>query len=493
VALIFAALALSAQAQTAQRPNIVLLIVDDMGWGDMAAYGSPNLRTPQLDRMAAQGQRWTNFYMSSPVCSPSRAAMLTGRAETRSGLYGVRNGVVIENDPYTSVAHETTVATLLRGAGYATALFGKWHLGDSPPAYPTRHGFDRWWGTTMSNDAYFQGGITNDELRKMVAAGSTREQVMGVFLKQAGDAFRKPSSKLWNVPLVRSERREKGGDVTYIDETLERPIDQVSYNERLTDQVVAYIEQKHSRPFFAWVGYEKPHLPHFAGPRFAGKSRAGMFGDVIEELDHSVGLVLEAIRRSPQAKNTLVVFVSDNGPWLLFEEFGGSAGPLRDGKGSSYEGGVRVPALFWQPGTIAPAVVEGMGSGYDLLPTFAALAGAPLPSAQLDGLDLQAVLRRQAPSPRLSMPFFSNGQLMAWREGDWKLHFREVSGRNYVRRKLPTPALYHLGRDPGEKFDQADAEPAIVERLTQAALAFESSIAKAAPVFDRIGGAPPAR
>jgi len=481
-----------APARTAAptRPNIVVLVADDLGWGDLGSYGHPVFRTPNLDRMAAEGQRWTNFYVSSPVCSPSRGAMLTGRVETRTGLYGVVNTVQIEDDPYGFPDRETTVASLLRDAGYATALFGKWHLGDAPRAYPTRHGFDSWWGTPMSNDAYFIGGVSTSELRRRYAAGESPLALFSLYYEQATASFRHPRSEYWNLPLIRSERIAKAGGAGYRDEVIERPIDQRQYNRRLTDQVVGFVGGKHDKPFLAWVGYEKPHLPHLPAPEFAGSSKGGPVGDAIAELDHSVGRVLDALRRSGNAKDTVVVFVSDNGPWILYEDMVGSAGILRDGKASTYEGGARVPALFWWPGTIRPAVVDGIGATYDFLPTLVALAGARLPDAAIDGVDLGPALRGRAPSARQVLPYYYKGRLQAWRDGDWKLNLYETSGRpGGPQRKLDKPTLYHLGRDPAEKYDQAAAEPAIAERLARAALAFEASIARAEPEFDRVNAA----
>lgn len=490
------ALALAAPFSMAQpvpekRPNIVLLIADDLGWGDLSSYGHPVFRTPNLDRMAAEGQRWTNFYVSSPVCSPSRGAMLTGRVETRSGLYGAINSVQIDGDPFGFPDREVTVASLLHDAGYATALFGKWHLGDAPRAYPTRHGFDTWWGMPMSNDAYFvgaPGSVSVKELRQRYASGESPKELFALYYRQAVAAFKNPKTEYWNSPLISSERVVANGTVDYRDQVIERPVDQPQYNKRLTDQVVSFISRKHDKPFLAWVGYEKPHLPHMPAPEFVGSSKGGPVGDAIAELDHSVGRVLEAVRRSGSAKNTLVVFVSDNGPWVLYEELVGSAGILRDGKASTYEGGSRVPALFWWPGTIRPAVVDGIGATYDFLPTVVALAKAKLPDAVIDGVDLGKTLRGQAPSPRQVLPYYYKGRLQAWREGDWKINLYDVSGRTpQVGKpsKLDKPTLYNLGRDPGEKYDRAASEPAIVQRLLRNAEAFEQSFAQVAPEFDR--------
>ncbi len=344
----------------------------------------------------------------------------------------------------------------------------------------------------MSNDAYFAGvpgGVSIKELRQRFAKGESPKALYALYYRQAVAAFRDPKNSYWNSPLIASEQVVVNGKTDYRDQVVERPVDQPSYNKRLTDQVVDYIGRKRDKPFLAWVGYEKPHLPHMPAPEFVGSSKGGPVGDAIAELDHSVGRVLEAVRRSPDAKNTLVVFVSDNGPWILYEELVGSAGMLRDGKASTYEGGSRVPALFWWPGTVRPRVVDGIGATYDFLPTFVALAKARRPDAVIDGSDLSKTLRDQAPSPRQVLPYFYRGRLQAWREGDWKVNFYDVSGRNPeggLQARLAKPTLYNLGRDPGEKFDKAESEPAILQRLQHDAEAFERSFLKAAPEFDRV-------
>lgn len=472
----------SATTSLTSQPNIILIVADDLGWGDLSVYGHPVIRTPNLDRMAAEGQRWTNFYVTAPICSPSRAAMLTGRVEARTGLYGKAYSVVGENDPHGFPNRETSIASVLKTAGYRTALFGKWHLGDAPHAYPTRHGFDYWWGLAASNDSYFVGGTPTAELRKMLASGVSRADVSNIFRSEARAAFTNPRNDLWNMPLQKSRRIATN---EFSDEKLEQPFKQDTYSARLTDEVLRYISADQGTPFFAYVALEKPHLPHVPSKAFAGKSVAGAFGDVMLELDHEVGRILDRLRLSGKDRNTLVVFTSDNGPWYLFEEFGGSAGILRDAKFSTYEGGVRVPAIFWQPKTIRPAIVDGIASTLEFLPTFAALSHATLPNASLDGYDLSQTLKQNVASPRTNMPYYLNGQLMAWRDSEWKINFFESNGRTYQTKKLDPPTLYHLGRDPSEKYDVFKTEPETAARLTAAARAFEATINKRDPEFDR--------
>ncbi len=358
-------------AQNISRtPNIVIILADDLGYGDLGSFGSPNIRTPRLDQMAAEGQKWTNFYVQ-PVCSPSRAALLTGRLPLRSGMYGVSTGtapkVIRDNAAQGLPAEEITIAEVLKPRGYATAIVGKWHLGSLKPFLPIAQGFDYWFGLPYSHDMRMTAPRDNG-------------------LKSA--AYYNPKPEYWDVALMRN------GDI------IERPVDHRTLTKRYTDEAVRFINEHRNGPFFLYLAHNLPHIPLARSPEFEGHSAAGIYGDVVEELDASTGRVLDALKSAGIEGNTLVVFTSDNGPWLPFGSHAGSAGPLRSGKGTTWEGGVRTPAIFWWPGVIKPAVVTDMASAMDLFVTAAKLAGAAVPADRaIDGVDLSAALIERGAHP----------------------------------------------------------------------------------------------
>jgi uncharacterized sulfatase len=461
-------------------PNVIILFADDLGYGDLGSYGHPTIRTPRLDALAADGQRWTDFYAAAPVCSPSRGALLTGRLPNRTGLYGRRLNVLFPNDPGGLPAAERTLAEALGERGYATAVVGKWHLGDRPEAYPTRHGFDYWFGLPYSNDMDWVAAMSFEEVLALAAAGRMVEVQEEIARRQA--LYLDPRNDYWNVPLVRSERSPGG----FVDEVVERPARQASLTRRYTDEAVAFIRRHQTQPFFLYLPYTMPHTPLFPGDGFAGGSRGGRYGDVVEELDWSVGAIVDALEELNLAADTLVVFTSDNGPWLAMDHHGGSAGPLRDGKGTTFEGGVRVPAIFSWPGRIRPGVTAGIGSTMDLYATALALAGSGA-AGDIDGFDLSGTLLEGRPSPRSSVAYYRSGELMAFRQGDFKLHLvtQGAYGRPPERVVHEQPLLYHLGEDPGERFDVAGRHPIVVERLQRAVAAHRESLVEEPPLFDR--------
>lgn len=445
LAVLLTAPAIAPQAGAGQAPrrppNVVIILCDDLGYGDLGCYGHPTIRTPNLDRMAREGQRWTNFYVAACVCTPSRAALLTGRLPIRSGMTSSKRRVLFPDSAGGLPASEVTMAEALKGVGYATTCVGKWHLGHLPRYLPTRNGFDRYFGVPYSNDM---------------------DRVAGAPKAQA--AIRNPRVEYFNIPLMRDL------------DVVERPADQTTLTQRYTDEAVRVIEAgaRDSKPFFLYLAHNMPHVPLFGSPPFEGRSRRGPYGDVVEELDDGVGRVLDALRRTGLAEETVVFFTSDNGPWLVYDHQGGSAGPLRDGKGSTWEGGMRVPFLASWPGKIAPgSTVADMGSTMDLFVIVLKLAGAEPPRDRiLDGDDLRPALFGTGPSPRQVMFYYRDDELYAVRKGPFKAHF--VTKAAYgpdVDTPEPhdPPLLYNLDRDPSEKTDVAAHQPDVIAELRRIA------------------------
>ncbi len=449
-------------APISRPPNVVVVLADDLGWGDLGSYGAPVIRTPRLDRMAAEGQRWTNFYVTASVCSPSRAGLLTGRLPVRNGLYGDQVRVLFPDFVGGIQDEEITLAEALRDLGYATGMFGKWHLGDRPEYLPTRHGFDYWFGIPYSND---------------MMATLPREERRAAFLD--------PRIEHWDVPLIRSEHNEAGEIVT---ETLEQPADQTTITRRYAEEAAEFIRAHRDEPFFVYLPHSMPHVPLFRAPEFEGRSGAGLYGDVIEEIDWSVGRILDTLEEEGIARNTVVFFSSDNGPWTAFRTQGGLAGPLREGKGMTWDGGMRVPALFWWPGTIAPEVVTNeIGSTSDLFATFLGLAGGAVPDDRpMDSLDLAPALRGRGEGPREEVPFYRGSELYAYRVGKYKAHFVTEGEYGLAGGRLEhdPPLLYDLSVDAGEQWDVAAEQPEALAEVTARAERHLAGVAVAPSQFD---------
>ena len=480
LALILCTLLFSGWAHAAKPPNIVILYADDLGYGDLGSYGHPYIRTPNIDQLAAEGQRWTDFYAPSPVCSPSRGALLTGRLPVRTGLYGNRIAVLFPNDTEGMPASERTMAEALKERGYATGIIGKWHLGDAPATYPTRHGFDYWYGIPYSNDMNWTNEPTFDEMVALTAQGQT--QTLQEITQRRMGKWLQPQNDYWNVPVIRSACT----DGVCTDDITERPAQQALLTKAHTQEAVAFIERNRKRAFLLYVPYSMPHTPIFRSAEFTDRSLGGRYGDVIEELDWSVGQIVATLKKRRLARNTLVVFTSDNGPWLLMRTHGGSAGLLSNGKGTTFEGGMRVPAVFWWPGRIEPQVVSGIGSGMDLFNTALALAGADAESGT-DGHDLSATLLQGKASPRETLFFYRGGELRAVRQGRYKLSFVSMGAYNMPPERIEhdPPALYDLLDDPAERFDLAAQEPEVVARLQKLVAAHRAGLAVQAPIFDK--------
>jgi len=412
-----------------KTPNFIIIFADDMGYGDLGVYGHPSIKTPNLDQMANTGQKWTNFYVAAPVCTPSRAGLVTGRLPIRTGMCSEKRRVLFPDSNGGLPDSEHTIASLLKTVGYSTACIGKWHLGHLPQYSPAVHGFDYYFGIPYSNDMDHQfKGVTHQE------------------------ACVNPGPDYFNVPLLRNS------------EIIERPADQTTITKRYTEEAVSFIEENQEAPFFLYLAHSMPHVPLYRSKNFENKSLRGIYGDVIEELDWSVGEILAALKRNGLDENTLVVFTSDNGPWLIFNEHGGSAGLLRGGKGGTYEGGMREPAIFWYPGTVKPEVVMELGTTMDLLPTFCGLANVELPDDRIyDGYDLFPVLSGTGESPRDVVYYYRGTQVYAIRKGAYKAHFitqGEYGGPSKTIQE--TPLLFNLEVDPSEKINIADEHPEVL-------------------------------
>ncbi len=474
-----AGVCLSAHAYASSKPNIVILFADDLGYGDLGSYGHPYIRTPNLDKLAAEGQRWTDFYVAAPVCSPSRGALLTGKLPNRTGLYGRQIGVFFPNAKAGMPPEERTLAEALGEQGYRSAIIGKWHLGDAAEFLPTRHGFDYWYGIPYSNDMDWADGKNFDELIAMRLAG--RGEELQRMLAARGAQYFEPEIEYWNVPIWRSRRTADAVQ----DELVERPAQQTELTKRYTEEAIAFIERSRDQPFFLYVPYSMPHTPIFRSEAFAGKSLGGRYGDVIEEIDWSVGAIVEKLKALDLADSTLVLFTSDNGPWLTMNQHGGTAGLLRHGKGTTYEGGMRVPAVFWWPGMLEPGIVSDMGSAMDVYTTALALSGAA-PTPHSDGLDLRPTLLHGEPGPRDSIAYYHAGELRAFRQGSFKLHLitEGAYGQPPQRTEHETPLLYDLSSDPGERFDIAAQHPEVVAAILNQIAQHKSGMTEKLPLFD---------
>jgi arylsulfatase A-like enzyme len=424
-------------------PNVVIILTDDMGYGDLSSHGHPLIRTPNIDVLAAGGLRWTSFYASSPLCNQSRVALMTGRMPIRINGGGLNQW---SNLP----SSELTLGQLLKDAGYATAYIGKWGISgrfENGGVHPNDAGFDYFYGVEDFND----GGRRSD-------LAATYENI------------KNSVSEDYSFSLFRQR------------EAIENPTHQPTLTKRYTEESVAWLRQREPEtPFFLYLGHTMPHVPIFSSPEFEGRSKAGRYGDVIEELDWSVGQVIAALEEMGAVERTLVVFSSDNGPWLTYYDMGGSPGPFRDGKHTAWEGGFRVPGIFSWPGTVAPGVVDGIGVQVDLMATVAGLTGVSLPADRdYDSMDLSGTLLRGEPSPRDRWFYYATrGALWAARLGDHKLVLE--SWDSVAKEGEPSewrgfdnhvvhepPLLFDLSTDLAERHDVAASHPDVVARIEHA-------------------------
>lgn len=432
------------------QPNIIVILNDDQGYQDLGCYGSPDIKTPRIDAMAAEGMKFTDFYVASPVCSASRAALLTGCYPNRVGVPKV---FFPNRGPKGMDTRSVTIAEMLKAAGYKTMAVGKWHLGHEDGYLPTRRGFDSYYGIPYSNDmtpaksmnyakdCLFREGVTKAALDKAFANNNSKA------------AEKKFNQK---VPLMRDE------------ECIEFPVDQTTITQRYASEGIEFITAsvEERKPFFLYLANSMPHVPLYASPDFKGKSKRGPYGDAVEEIDHNVGRILDCLKQLKIEDNTVIVFTSDNGPWLVKGEDGGSALPLFEGKHTNFDGGQRVPAIMRWPGRIpAGSVCTELATTMDLLPTFAHIAGADLPTVMpLDGHDILDLISAKS-GAKTPYEFFYFGD-MAVRSGDWKYHSKQIY--KATERDYTGPALYNLKDDIGESRNVMDQYPEITARLKRA-------------------------
>ncbi|MCE9552383.1 MAG: sulfatase [Planctomycetes bacterium] len=437
--------------KTSRPPNIVIIFCDDLGYSDIGCFGAKGWKTPNIDRLAAEGMRLTSFYVSQPVCGASRTSLLTGCYANRVGITGAPfpNSTTGINDS------EMTLAELVKPKGYATGMQGKWHLGHHPKFLPTHHGFDEYFGLPYSNDMW--------------------PHSYGWGKQPKGTKPHHPP-----LPMIEGDKPAIA-DVT--------PEDQAQLTTWYTERAVKFIDKNKDRPFLLYVAHSMPHIPLYVSDKHKGKSQQGLYGDVIEEIDWSVGQIMEALKRNGLDDNTLVLFTSDNGPWLTFGNQGGTARPLREGKGTTFEGGVREPCVVRWPGHVpAGSVCDEPVMTIDVLPTVAKLTGAKLPEHKIDGLDIWPLLsgEKGAKSPHEALFFYyGRNNLEAMRSGQWKLHFphgylsarpgRDGTAGGNKRANIGL-ALYDLSSDIGEKKDVAAEHPDVVERLKKLADAMREDL-----------------
>lgn len=435
--------AIAALPQAARKPNVIIILMDDMGYGDTEPYGMTGIPTPNFNKLAKQGTRFTHFNAGQPICTASRTALLTGCYPNRVGMAGA----LLPTSKIALNPQETTIASMLKGAGYQTAMLGKWHLGNRPPYFPLHYGFDSFYGLPYSHDIWPRD--------------------------KDGNKITDPANARYNwpeLPLIEGDR---------IADTIKSHRDEELLTTKFTDRAVAYIRNHKSKPFFLYVAQPMPHIPLAVSDKFKGKSGMGIFGDVMMELDWSLGQLLKTLDETGLAKNTMVIVASDNGPWLNYGDNAGSSGGFREGKATTFEGGTRVPLLMRWPGKIeAGGINSHLMTNMDLLPTIAAATGAHLPQKRIDGLNfLPSLLAGNTAGPREVFYYYSGqNNLDAVRYKNWKLvlphksssyqllHGANGNGGKILKIDVPL-ALYDLAHDPGEAYDVQQLHPDIIKHM----------------------------
>lgn len=423
------------------KPNVIVIFVDDLGYGDLSSFGHPTIKTPNIDMMAQEGIKFTQFYVGASICTPSRAALLTGRLPIRSGMAGSKNSgnVLYPRSTGGLPQSEITIAEAVKEKGYATGIIGKWHLGHQPEFLPPNQGFDYYFGIPYSND------------------------MLPPRYKKAPE-----------LPLYENE------------EIIESDPDQRLLTKRYTEKAIEFITENKEKPFFLYYPNNFPHTPLYASSDFLDISKRGLYGDVVQELDWSVGEILKTLRELNLDKKTLVVFTSDNGPWLKQNKNGGSAGLLFEGKASTYEGGFRVPAVAWWPGTIAPNQTStAITTSMDLYPTILNLAGASLPEDRtIDGVDLYPLLTGKQNEIQDVVYYYLRDELQAIRKGNYKAHFiTKPSYKKVAPKKHDPPLLFNIDEDPSEKYEIGKKHPEVIKEIEEI---YREHKAGVKPVFSQL-------
>ena len=445
---------LSADLQ-ANQPNFIIIFTDDQGYGDLSSFGSETIKTPNIDRLAVEGRKFTSFMVASPVCTPSRAALLTGCYPKRVGMH---QHVLFPASTKGLHPKEHTIADHLKQQGYATACFGKWHLGHHPEVLPTANGFDTYFGIPYSND------MNHPDNKGKPQGGFAGMDIL----------WNDPKSTLtkWRTPLYEDT------------EIVELPVDQRTVTRRYTQKAIDFVAANKDKPFFVYLPHSMPHIPLYVPDEVRDPDPKNAYINTIEHIDSEVGRLLDTLDKLQLTDNTYVVYTTDNGPWLQFRHHGGSAGPLREGKGTTFEGGQRVPCLVRGPGIPAGTVCAELAGTIDLLPTIASITGRPLPrKRQIDGMDISGLWTGQTKdSPRNEfIHYTSRGEIEGIRQGDWKLLMKKPRNRNNANAGQVKPTqiyLFNLAKDLGEQSNLADQHPEIVERLRIRMLEVDAEIAE---------------
>ena len=427
-------------------PNLVLIFTDDQGYGDLSCFGSSKIKTPNIDRIAKEGRKFTSFMVASPVCTPSRAALLTGCYPKRIGMH---KHVLFPSSTKGLNPSEYTLADHFKSLGYSTACFGKWHLGHHKEVLPTANGFDTYFGIPYSND------MNHPDNKGKPKGGPDGMDLL----------WEDPESTLtkWKTPLFENEK------------IVELPVDQRTITSRCTQKSIDFIKANKDSPFFVYLPHSMPHIPLYVPDEVRDPNPLNAYVNTIEHIDSEVGRLLRALDELKLSSNTYVIYTTDNGPWLPFRHHGGSAGPLREGKGTTFEGGQRVPCVMRGPGIPAGTVCEDLMGTIDILPTFAAITGQPLPkNKKIDGVDASALLKGKGNPPRTEfLHYTSRGDLEGIRQGKWKLLMKK---RKQKGKWVDEMMLFDLASDLAESSNLSKEKPKVVSRLTSRMLELDAEI-----------------